>query len=100
MLTSTTSQPATGHGLLRRISYRLFKMPKGTSTADTSSPAKQEMEDGEARALASVVEVLDAHNKSATKRKSSAGPTSSDGECRHGEKYTLYMEVERDIGIG
>ena len=65
-----------------------------------SSLAKQEMEDGEARALASVAEALEAHNKLATKRKSSAGATLSDGECCRGEKYTLYMEVERDVGIG
>ena len=100
MLTSTTSQPTTGHGLLRWIGYRLFKMPKGPSTPGASSPARQEMEDGEARALASVAEALEAHNKLAAKRKSSAGPTPSEWGCRHGEKYTLYMEVERDVGIG
>ena len=100
MPTSMTSQPATGHGLLRWIGYRLFKMPKGPSTPSMSSPARQEMEDVEARALASVADALDAHNKSATKRKSGAGSTPSDGECRRGEKYALYMEVERDVGIG
>ena len=100
MLTSMTSQPATGHGLLRWIGYRLFKMPKGLSTPGASSLARQETEDVEARALASVAEALDAHNKSAAKRKSSAGPTPSDGECPRGEKYALYMEVERDVGIG
>ena len=100
MPTSMTSQPATGHGLLRWISYRLFKMPKGTSTPGMSSPAKQETEDVEVRALASVAEALNAHNKSVAKGKSSAGPTPSDGECCRGEKYALYMEVERDVGIG
>ena len=65
-----------------------------------SSLARQETEDVEARALAGAAEALDAHNKSATKRKSSAGPTPSDGDCHHGEKYALYMEVERDVGIG
>ena len=100
MLTSTTSQPATGRGLLRQIGYRLFKMPKGPSTPSTSMPARQKTEDVEARALASVADVLDTHNKSATKRKSGAGSTPSDGECCHGEKYTLYMEVERDVAIG
>ena len=65
-----------------------------------SSPAKQEMEDVETRALASVAEALEAHNKSAAKRKSSAGPTPLDGECCRGEKYALYMEVERDVSIG
>ena len=100
MLTSTTSQPATGHDLLRRIGYRLFKMPKGPSTPGASMPARQETEDVEARALANVADALDAHNKSATKRKSGAGSTPSDGECHRGEKYALYMEVERDVGIG
>ena len=75
-------------------------MPKGLSTPGASSLARQEMEDGEARALASVAEALEAHNKSATKRKSSAGPTPLNGECCHGEKYALYMEVERDVSIG
>ena len=75
-------------------------MPKGPSTPGTSMPARQETEDVEARALASVADALDAHNKSAAKRKSGAGCTPSDGECRRGEKYTLYMEVERDVGIG
>ena len=76
-----TSQPATRHGLLRQIGYRLFKRPKGPSTPGVSSLARQETEDGEARALASVAEVLEVHNKSVAKRKSSAGPTLSDGEC-------------------
>ena len=58
------------------------------------------MEDVEARALASVADALDAHNKSAAKRKSSAGSTPSDGECCCGEKYALYMEVERDVSVG
>ena len=100
MPTSTTSQPATRHSLLRQIGYKLFKMPKGSSTPGASLLARQEMEDVEARALASVAEALDAHNKLAAKRKSGAGPTLSDGECHRGEKYALYMEVERDVGIG
>ena len=58
------------------------------------------MEDVEARALASVAEALNVHNKSAAKRKSGEGPTPLDGECCRGEKYALYMEVERDVGIG
>ena len=95
-----TSQPATGHGLLRRIGYRLFKMPKGPSTPGATTLARQETEDVEARALASVADALDAHNKSAAKRKSGASSTPSDGECRRGEKYTLYMKVERDVGVG
>ena len=100
MPTSMTSQPATGHGLLRWIGYRLFKMPKGLSTPGASSLAGQETEDVEARALASVADMLDAHNKLATKRKAGAGSTLLDGECHGGEKYTLYMEVERDVGVG
>ena len=95
-----TSQPATGHGLLRQIGYRLFKMPKGPSTPGTSMLARQGTEDVEARALASVADALEAHNKSAAKSKSGAGSTPSDGECHHGEKYALFMEVERDVGIG
>ena len=95
-----TSQPATRHGLLRWISYRSFKMPKGPSTPGASMPVGQEMEDAEIRALASVADALEAHNKSATKRKSGAGSTPSDGECCCREKYALFMEVERDVGIG
>ena len=100
MLTSTTSQPATGHGLLRRIGYRLFKMPKGPSTPGASTSVGQETEDAETQALASIADALEAHNKSAAKRKSGASCTPSDGECRCREKYALFMEVERDVGIG
>ena len=100
MPTSTTSQPTTGHGLLRRIGYRLFKMPKGPSTPSMSTPVGQEMEDVETRALASVADALEAHNKSAAKRKSGAGSTPSDGECHCREKYALLMEVERDVSVG
>ena len=95
-----TSQPTTRHGLLRQISYRLFKMPKGLSTPGASTPVGQETEDAETRALASIADALEAHNKSATKRKSGASSTLSDGECCHREKYALFMEVERDVGIG
>ena len=75
-------------------------MPKSLSTPGTSMLASQEMEDVEARALASVADALEAHNKSAGKRKSGAGSTLSDGECHRGEKYALFMEVERDVGVG
>ena len=75
-------------------------MPKGPSTPGTSTLARQETEDVEARALASVADALDAHNKLAAKRKSGAGSTPSDGECRCGEKYALFMEVERDVSVG
>ena len=100
MPTSTTSQPATGCGLLRQIGYRLFKMPKGPSTPGASTPVGQETEDVETRALASVADALEAHNKLAAKRKSGAGSTPLDGECCRREKYALFMEVERDIGVG
>ena len=60
----------------------------------------QEMEDAETRALASVADALEAHNKSATKGKSGAGSIPSDGECCHREKYALFMEVERDVSVG
>ena len=95
-----TSQPATGHDLLRQIGYRLFKRPKGPSTPSMSMSVRQETEDVKARALASVADALEAHNKSATKRKSGASSTPLNGECRHGEKYALFMEVERDVGVG
>ena len=65
-----------------------------------STLARQETEDVEVRALASVADAFDAHNKLAAKRKSGAGSTPSDGECHSGEKYALYMEVERDVSIG
>ena len=75
-------------------------MPKGPSTPGTSMPVGQETEDAETRTLASVADALEAHNKSAAKRKSGAGSTLSDGECCHREKYALFMEVERDVGTG
>ena len=100
MLTSMTSQPTTGHDLLRQIGYRLFKMPKGLSTPGASTPVGQETEDAETRALASIADALEAHNKSAAKRKSGAGSTPLDGECHRRERYALFMEVERDVGVG
>ena len=50
-----------------------------------STPARQEMEDVEDRALASVADALDAHNKSAAKRKSGAGSTPLDGSATVGK---------------
>ena len=73
-------------------------MPKGPSTPGVSTLVGQETEDAETRALASIADVLEAHNKSAAKRKFGASSTPSDGECRH--KYALFMEVERDVGVG
>ena len=75
-------------------------MPKGPSTPGTSTLVGQETEDAETRALASVADALEAHNKSAAKGKSGASSTPSDGECRRREKYALFMEVERDVGVG
>ena len=75
-------------------------MPKGPSTASVKLLAKQEIEDVQARALASVADALEAaSSRRATSKIDSAGPTSSDGECCQGEKFTIYLEVEKNRGL-
>ena len=75
-------------------------MPKGPSTTGVKSPAKQEIEDVQARALASVADALEAaSSRRATGKMDSAGPTSLDGECCRGEKFAIYLEVEKNQGL-
>ena len=58
------------------------------------SPAKQEMEGMQDRALASVADALE--NKRASTKEDGTGLTPSDGECRRGEKFAIHMEVEKN----
>ena len=79
-------------------------MPKSPSTAGLKSPAKQEMEDGMARAMDTVADALEASYSNSSSRRAAdkmdhAGPTSLDGECRHGEKFAIYLEVELNRGL-
>ena len=57
------------------------------------------MEDVQARVLASVVDASKTSNKQATCKDDSAGHTPLDGECCRGEKFTLYVEVEKNWGL-
>ena len=74
-------------------------MPKVTGGATGKSPGKQEV-DAETRAIASLSEALERHNVSeADRRTTDAQSAPSDGECRRGERFAIYVEVERHRGL-
>ena len=52
-----------------------------------------------AHALASVTDALEESKRSAADRDASTGPSPSDGECCWGEKFALYIEVEKNQGL-
>ena len=70
-------------------------MPKGDKGVACKSPGKPETE-VEARAIASLTEAIDRHTVSEVDTKTTdSRPTLSDGECRRGERFAIYVEVER-----
>ena len=72
-------------------------MPKVGATS--KSPVKQEM-DAEARAIASLSEALERHQVSGTDEKTTDTRSApSDGERRRGERFAIYIEVERHRGL-
>ena len=74
-------------------------MPKGEKGATCKSSGKQET-GVEHRAITSLSEALDRYNMSeADKKTSDTHPTLSDGERRQGERFTIYIEVERHRGL-
>ena len=70
-------------------------MPRGQGTTSMKSPARQEMEDVQEGALASVADALEASNKWANTKEDSAGPTLLDGECYQEKKFAIHVEVEK-----
>ena len=74
-------------------------MPKVTGGATCKSPGKQEV-DAETRAIASLSEALDRHNASGTDKKTTdAQSAPPDGERCRGERFAIYIEVERHRGF-
>ena len=74
-------------------------MPKGDKSAACKSPGKQET-DAETRAIACLVEAMDKHSLlEANKKTTDAHPTPSDGEHCRGERFAIYIEVERHRGL-
>ena len=85
--------------MFKRISRRLLKMPKGDKGVTCKSPGKQEM-DVETRAIASLAEAMDRHSMlEADTKTTDSRPTPSDGERRQGERFAIYVEVERHRGL-
>ena len=73
-------------------------MPKGDKGIACKSPGKQEV-DAEARAVASLAEAFMKQDVSdANGRPTDPCPTPSDGEHRRGERFVIYVEVERHKG--
>ena len=72
-------------------------MPKEGTTS--KSPVKQEM-DAETRAIASLSEALERHNTSGVDEKTTDTRSApSDGERHRGERFAIYIEVERHRGL-
>ena len=87
--------------MLKRISRQLLKMPKGDKGAASKSPAKQEA-DVETKATTCLTDALDRQRLSdadADRRMTDATPTPSDGERHRGERFAIYVEVERHRGL-
>ena len=74
-------------------------MPKGEKGTTCKSPAKQET-DVETKVIMCLTNVLDKQKLSdGDRRTTDANPTLSDGECRRGERFAIYVEVERHRGL-
>ena len=74
-------------------------MPKGDKGVTCKSPGKQET-DVEARVIASLAEAMDRHAMlEADTKTMDSRPTPLDGERRRGERFAIYVEVERHRGL-
>ena len=74
-------------------------MPTGPSTAGGESPVRLETEGAAAGALEGTKETPDVKAKTSKgkgRSKSQQADHSSEGECLRGERYAIYVEVERD----
>ena len=94
-----SSLPEKKFNTLKRISRRLLKMLKGDTGATCKSPAKLET-DAETKAITCLADILDKQKLfDADRRMTDAVSTSSDGECHRGERFVIYVEVERHRGL-
>ena len=74
-------------------------MPKGDKGVTCKSPGKPET-DAETRAIASLAEAIDRQTMSEVDTKTTdSRPTLSDGEHHRGERFAIYVEVERHRGL-
>ena len=72
-------------------------MPKADKGATGKSPGKQEV-DAETRAVTSLAEAMERH-RLADEKAGGACPTPPDAECHRGERFAIYVEVERHRGL-
>ena len=72
-------------------------MPKADKGVTGKSPGKQE-EDAETRAVTSLAEAMERH-RLADEKAGGACPTPPDAERHRGERFAIYVEVERHRGL-
>ena len=72
-------------------------MPKADKGVTGKLPGKQEV-DAETWAVTSLAEAMERH-KLADEKAGGACPTPPDAECHRGERFAIYVEVERHRGL-
>ena len=72
-------------------------MPKADKGATGKSPGKQEV-DAETRVVTSLAEAMERH-RLADEKAGGTCPTPPDAECHRGERFAIYVEVERHRGL-
>ena len=72
-------------------------MPKADKGATGKSPGKQEV-DAETRVVTSLAEAMERH-RLADEKAGGACLTPPDAECHRGERFAIYVEVERHRGL-
>ena len=81
----------------KQLCSQLLNMPKADKGATGKSPGRQEV-DAETRAVTSLAEAMERH-RLADEKAGGACPTPPDAECHRGERFAIYVEVERHRGL-
>ena len=81
----------------KQLRSRLLNMPKADKGMTGKSPGKQEV-DAETRVVTSLAEAMERH-RLANEKAGGTCLTPPDAECHHGERFAIYIEVERHRGL-
>ena len=81
----------------KQLRSQLLNMPKADKGVTGKSPGKQEV-DAETRAVTSLAEAMERH-RLADEKAGGACPTPPDAEHHRGERFAIYVEVERHRGL-
>ena len=81
----------------KQLRSRLLNMPKADKGVTGKSPGKQEV-DAETRVVTSLAEAMERH-RLADEKAGGACPTPPDAERHRGERFAIYVEVERHRGL-